>query len=461
MKKSYFKVLSILFVIVLMLVVVGCGEKVPPGPEPHDCVAGEWVDAEERVCGKRILQEKYCTICNEFMDERYITVQHEYITETVEATCTEDGYTIESCANCDKEPYTTKLYATGHVRTEFRITEEAKKDGIGKKELYCKDCNTVIKETSYANNGFKAHGKLSVNEADLVDENGDKFQLQGLSTHGLQWAGYFLNDRTIEEIVNEFGINLLRIAVYTDENGYAYGNDAVREKFDDYVREAVRITYRLGIYLIVDWHMVGAQHEEDKNPLTHLELAKDFFSRMSKEFADYDHILYEIMNEPNGSTTWADCKAYAEQIIPCIRENSDAIILVGNPKWTADLNSVMADPLRGYTNLMYTYHFYAADHGNTSQVRTAYDRGFPVFISEYGFMNSDGDGDINPTAGQSWMKVLNDRNISYCAWNISNTKGSASIFVHGTDDIYDVSDSNLKVWGQYLKAMYRKNAGLK
>ena len=56
---------------------------------------------------------------------------------------------------------------------------------------------------------------------------------------------------------------------------------------------------------------------------------------------------------------------------------------------------------------------------------------------------------------------LNERNISYCAWNISNTKGSASIFVHGTDDIYDVSDSNLKVWGQYLKAMYRKNAGLK
>ena len=109
---------------------------------------------------------------------------------------------------------------------------------------------------------------------------------------------------------------------------------------------------------------------------------------------------------------------------------------------------------------MYTYHFYAADHRSTSQVVTAYNNGLPVFISEYGFMNSDGDGDINPTAGEAWMKVLNERNISYVAWNISNTGGSASIFKKGTQDMFDVSDSNLKEWGIYLKSMYRKNCGL-
>ena len=67
------------------------------------------------------------------------------------------------------------------------------------------------------------------------------------------------------------------------------------------------------------------------------------------------------MNEPNGSTTWEQCKQYANEVIPCIRKNTDAVILVGNPQWTADLNSVMQDPLVGYENIMYTYHFYVAD----------------------------------------------------------------------------------------------------
>ena len=400
--------------------------------EPHDCVESDWIDAEERVCGQRILQQKICTICEEILAERRITILHEYQVEVIEATCTENGKSIETCKNCDKEPYERILFATGHNNTEFVISKEAAVDRIGEKQLLCKDCNTILKTVKYANNGYFAHGKLSVKGKDLVDENGDKFQLQGMSTHGLQWVGYVVNERTISEIVNEFGINVLRVAVYTDEGGYAYGGNTVQETLENYVREAVRITAKLGIYLIIDWHMVGAEHVEDKNPLSHLELAKSFFSKMSKEFKDYNHILYEIMNEPNGSTTWADCKKYANEIIPVIRENSDGIILVGNPKWTADLNSVMSNPLVEYENIMYTYHFYAADHKTTTQVINAYSKGFPVFISEYGFMYSDGDGNIDTTSGENWMKVLNERNISYVAWNISNTKGSASIFKYNT-----------------------------
>ena len=166
------------------------------------------------------------------------------------------------------------------------------------------------------------------------------------------------------------------------------------------------------------------------------------------------------MNEPNGTTTWQDCKKYANEVIPCIRKNTDAVILLGNPKLTADLTSVMADPLVGYTNIMYTYHFYAGDHRNTAQVINAYDNGFPVFISEFVFMNSDGDGAINETSGQNWMKILDERNISYVAWNVSNSKGSASIFKYESTDMVDVSDENLKEWGIYLKKLYRTKSGL-
>ena len=57
--------------------------------------------------------------------------------------------------------------------------------------------------------------------------------------------------------------------------------------------------------------MVGAENPLDKNPLTYLEQSKEFFYEISKEYSNYDNILYEIINEPNGPTTWADCKKYS------------------------------------------------------------------------------------------------------------------------------------------------------
>ena len=120
----------------------------------------------------------------------------------------------------------------------------------------------------------------------------------------------------------------------------------------------------------------------------------------------------------------------------------------------------MQDPLVGYENIMYTYHFYAADHRSTSQVEQAYKKGFPVFISEFGFMESSGDGDISKQFGENWARVLDERNISYVAWNISNSKGSASIFKQGSADMTDMSDENLKEWGIYLKNWYRSKSGL-
>ena len=217
----------------------------------------------------------------------------------------------------------------------------------------------------------------------------------------------------------------------------------------------------IGLYVIVDWHMVGAEDDRDKNPLFYKDLSMEFFSRISKEFKDYDNVLYEIMNEPNGSTTWEDCKTYANLVIPKIRENTDAIILVGNPNWTSNLNVVMKDPLVGYDNIMYTYHFYAASHKQTYQVTNAYSKGFPVFISEHGGMEASGDGAIDYPSIQTWYKLLDERNISYVAWNISNSKGSASIIKNGDDTITDFRDIHLKEWGIWYKKWTRAKAGMR
>ena len=423
----------------------------------HDCNEhqSDWQVVGNVSCGEYGLKVIICLVCNTVLEEETFRQEHHYKEEILkEKTCTQNGETKYSCLICDHS-YVDYDYANGHEEDEITIVLEATETTLGTKQIKCKYCEHVIKKFGYVNNAYHKNGKLSVVGPDLVNQYGEKVQLYGLSTHGLQWFSKVVNFDTICEIQENFGNNIIRFALYTDENGYCDGGAATKKMMLETLHRGIEIATELGLYVIVDWHMVGAENVLDKNPLTYLEEAKEFFSYISEYYKDQDNILYEIMNEPNGSTTWADCKKYANEIIPLIRKNTNAVVLVGNPKWTADLNSVMKDPLVGYNNIMYTYHFYAASHTSTTQVVKAYDAGFPVFISEFGFMESSGDGNVSETNGEKWKKVLDARNISYVAWNISNSKGSASIFKYNTSNLADVSDSNLKVWGIYLKNWYR------
>lgn len=431
-------------------------------PDEHICenYRSVWMDIKEFTCGETGEQQQICNYCEKVLDTRTFEKSHYYDIKVInEVTCTQDGLKRLTCIYCN-DKFETVTPKTGHDTGSLYIVPNDDPIEVTLANVKCDKCDKVLDTVNYIDNGYLENGKLSVVGADLVNERGEKTQLYGLSTHGLQWFGRYANYETIKAIQQEFGNNVIRFALYTDENGYCSGGEAKKEQMLQDLHEGIEAATGLGLYVIVDWHMVGAENVLDKNPLTYLEESKQFFSYISEYYKDQDNILYEIMNEPNGSTTWADCKKYANEVIPCIRKNTDAIILVGNPKWTADLNSVMKSPLTGYENIMYTYHFYAYDHRSTYQVEKAYDAGFPVFISEFGFMNSAGTGELSLTNGNKWKEVLDSRNISYVAWNISNSVGSASIFKYESSDMYDVSDSNLKEWGVYLKYWYREKSGI-
>lgn len=421
----------------------------------------EPIKVKNPTCTEMGLWQYTCSRCEITIDELKIATGHKYSDAIVakEASCTEEGLLKYICETCEhvREVTTSK---TEHKLAEAVVIQEPTDKVVGKRTFSCSECSTVLKTQNFVNNGYFKHGKLSVVNRDLVNQYGEKVQLYGISTHGMQWFGRYANFDTIAAIQEAFGINIIRFAMYTAEGGYCEGNDIRKKQMLDDLFEGVDAATKLGLYVIIDWHMVGATNIADKNPLTYLKESKEFFNMVSEKYKDQDNILFEIMNEPNGSTTWTDCKKYAEEVIPEIRKNSDGIVLVGNPKWTADLRSVMKNPLLGQTNIMYTYHFYARDHSNTSQVVEAYDSGFPVFISEFGFMNSSGDGAISETNGNKWKAVLDARNISHVAWNISNSQGSASIFKYGSSDMTSVEDSNLKEWGIYLKKWYREKSGL-
>ena len=336
--KKYIKCMFLL--ILIMLILTGCETGTGSGsgggtvdPLYHECLdnQSEWKIIKEATCNESGLKQTFCTICGDVVDEEKISELRHYYVEDVakEATCTEEGilrHTCKLCGDVREKPIKLKDHEKGRVT----VIKEQTSTTLGIKEVKCKYCDEVLQTLTFVNNGYLKNGKLSVKGADLVNQYGDKFQLFGVSTHGLQWFGRYANFDTIASIQENFGNNIIRFAFYTDENGYCDGTESKQKQMLEDLIRGVDAATALGLYVIIDWHMVGAENYADKNPLTYLEQSKQFFSYISNYYKDQDNILYEIMNEPNGSTTWADCKKYANEIIPLIERLADTIEDEGN-----------------------------------------------------------------------------------------------------------------------------------
>ena len=453
MMLKFKKILTILLVC-LFIILIGCE-------------AGQ--EEDYHTWDKEIIKEATCTEDgiirytkgSQFKEEPFDALGHIPVNETLPATCTEYGKDITRCSRCGEIISSRNNYnkPTGH-KFIYKVVEESINGSIGTKQKICEVCEMVKEEYKYVNNGFSRYGKLHVEGANLVDKDNNPVQLIGLSTHGLHWYGEYVNEVSLAACKEAFNVNLFRFSLYTSENGYCECSEKKKEELYNRVLEGVKIATKLDMYAIVDWHMLGEENDNDKNPLYYKEQAKEFFDRITKDLANYDNVFYEIMNEPCGKTTWADCKKYAEEIIPIIRANKpDAIVLVGNPKWSSDLVSPKNNPL-SFTNIMYTFHFYAADIKDTTKVTKAYAAGLPIFVTEHGGMDADGDGALDKDSTAKWYQILDARNISYVAWNISHSKGSSAILKTKTANLDDFSNTNLKEWGIYYKAHIKARLGL-
>ncbi|MBR4163470.1 MAG: cellulase family glycosylhydrolase [Solobacterium sp.] len=288
------------------------------------------------------------------------------------------------------------------------------------------------------------NNSLSVNGTQLVDQNGNAIQLRGISTHGIGWFPQYVNADLFQYFHDEWQMNVIRLAMYTAEsNGYCTDGD--QEALKDLVRKGIQYAKEAGMYAIVDWHILS-----DNNPNMHVEEAKEFFQEIA---ADYDHVLYEICNEPNGNTSWQDIKTYAEQIIPVIRsKDPDSIILVGTPNWSQYVNEAADDPIKGYENIMYTLHFYAATHKDDLRQKLQYalGKGLPVFVSEYGICDASGNGFIDSEEAEKWVSLLDREKISYIMWNLSNKDESSSILKPSCTNVTNPAVSDLSASGQWL-----------
>lgn len=298
---------------------------------------------------------------------------------------------------------------------------------------------------------YGQHGALHVENGKLTDADGNIVQLYGMSTHGIAWFPQYINYDSFRTLRDDWNTNCIRLAMYTVEyGGYCAGGD--KEQLKQLVRDGVSYATELGMYVIVDWHILS-----DCDPNQNKDEAIAFFREMSEAFADNDNVLYEICNEPNSGTSWDSIKSYAEEVIPVIREQKpDAVILVGTPTWSQEIDKAAASPLT-FDNVMYTLHFYAGTHKDDlrNRLETCAQNNLPVFVSEFGMCDASGNGANDFDSTTKWLDLLNKYQISFCCWNLANKDESSSVFKAASTALSDWTDEDFNESGRWIREYFR------
>lgn len=316
------------------------------------------------------------------------------------------------------------------------------------------------------------HGRLQVKGNQIVDKNGDPFQVAGMSLYWSVWGGEkFFNRQVVDKIVIDWKSTVVRAPAAVEptdaktpaNNGYLKNPTGITAA----VKAAVDAAIANDVYVIIDWHADTANKE--------VAQATTFFTDMAKTYGDKPHVIFEIWNEPNskggsgrnGAETWSDIKGYANQILPVIRQYSQNLVVVGTPTWSQDVDSAAKSPLVD-TNVAYTLHFYACTHGHNliKRADNARAKGIALFITEFGLSPADGGqhkSATNPTENYRicadsvtfWLDWADQNKISWANWSLSNKDESSAALLPSAGTTGNWTDASLTESGAWIRNRLR------
>ncbi|MDE7479489.1 MAG: glycoside hydrolase family 5 protein, partial [Lachnospiraceae bacterium] len=335
--------------------------------------------------------------------------------------------------------------------TSVRIVGEGEADEVEEVDVDLRyEPSGAKKEIAPKDTEVGRHGRLHMADVDgytapiIVDKDDNPYQLRGVSTHGLSWFPQYVNEDAFQTFRDYWGVNLIRIAVYAHEGENAYVNQYAKELTekeghdyvegqnqqynDELIQKGVQSATDLGMYAIIDWHVLNYNPNED------LEDATAFFQKYAAMYKDYENVMFEICNEPTG-TEWFDASdndlySYCTKLTNVIREcGSDAIVVCGTDSYSSKVDEVAGHLLED-KNTVYACHFYSASHYTEpmKKLTDALAGGVPVIISEFGVCTASGDGRYDLDNADEWLGICDKNNVSYACWAISNSYESAAYF---------------------------------
>jgi endoglucanase len=289
---------------------------------------------------------------------------------------------------------------------------------------------------------------LKVVGTQLTDIGGKPVVLRGVSFGWHNWWPRFYNEGAVQWLKKDWNCNVVRAAMGVEpDKGYIKEKEWSKEK----VRSVVDAAIKENIYVIIDWHCHNIRLNE----------AKEFFAEMAATYGKYPQVIYEIFNEPERQS-WADVKSYSIELIKTIRGlDPDNIILVGSPHWDQDIHIVADDPIKGYDNLMYTFHFYAATHKQWLRDRGDYalGKGLPIFISESAAMEASGNGPLDEQEWKNWIVWAERNKISWITWSVTDKNETCSMLLPSAGSEGNWQEKDLKESGIKTRLMVKEYNG--
>jgi len=298
----------------------------------------------------------------------------------------------------------------------------------------------------HAANFTSTHGKLKVEGGKIKNTSNQDVVLRGMSLYWYNgpWGGgqpgnQFYNEQVVKDLADNWGASVIRAAI---------GDKSV-----SVAKDMMKWAKTAGIYVIIDNHSHTAHNETDA--------VKNFFRDVSQEVKNnnYTHVIYELYNEPQAGTTWAQIKTFANEVIPVIRANDpDGLIVVGTPAMSSNIGAAKSDPITGTNakNVLYTLHFYAGEGGHglyKDALKSAYCADLPVFVTEWGTTPASGNGTVSESGSNSWISLLEAAKVSHANWSLSNA-GESSAALTGNSLTGGLTQS-----GTYVKNLMKLNSG--
>jgi len=308
--------------------------------------------------------------------------------------------------------------------------------------LSCENSDGITSQEKNKNSTIvEKFGQLSISGSDLVDKNSNIIVLRGMSLYWSQWAPNYYNEETIKWLRDDWKCTVVRVAMGIEEGGYLQNPASEYQKITTVIEACIK----LGIYVIVDWH---DHHGED-----HLESANSFFHNISLAYGNYQNIIYEIYNEPL-DVSWVNVlKPHSEIIISTIRKNDpDNIIVVGTPNWSQDVDDVLGVAIED-DNVCYSLHFYTGTHRDWLRKKAdqAMFGGVPLFVSEWGLSEANGNGNIDITETNLWTDFMELKNLSWCNWSLTNKDEVSAVLIPSTSSIAGWSEDELSEAGKIIR----------
>lgn len=307
--------------------------------------------------------------------------------------------------------------------------------------------NYSINAQNYCNaTPVSVHGDLSINGNTITNKNNDPVSFAGNSLFWSNngWGGEkFYTEGVVTWLKNDWNSTIIRAAMGVEDSG-GYISNPTENK--NKVKKIVDAAIKEGLYVIIDWH---SHHAED-----YQQEAITFFKEMATLYGNTPNVIYEIYNEPLQVSWNNTIKPYAEAVISEIRKiDPDNLIIVGTPTWSQDVDAASNNPITAFSNIAYTLHFYAATHKESlrQKAQTALNNGIAIMVTEWGAVSADGNGAVDSNSTDSWMKFLDQNNITHANWALNDKNEGASSLKPGASVNGNWSDTNLTSSGTKVK----------